>query len=112
MCEVKYHPIKMIGEVGAALAAFAPIRPKHQVVDDQLAAHSEQVAGGRFAFGSIDHLVLLDLDPGEVPPLRTQLIASPGERLLFGKICLPCRDPLSWDTILYCIIELRPDEGE
>src|SRR6516164_269536 len=93
----------MIGEVGAALAAFAPIRPKHEVVDDQLASASEQVAEGRFAFGSIEHVVLLDLDPGEGPPLRTQLIASPGERLLFGKMRLPCRDPfvLGYDLVLH-----------
>ena len=35
--EVDEGAVEMIGKIGAALAAFLPVRPQHEVVDDELA---------------------------------------------------------------------------
>ena len=51
MSEMQCRAVEMIGEVGAARAAFAPIRAEHEVIDDQLAPPIEEIAERLFAFG-------------------------------------------------------------
>src|SRR4249919_3335424 len=70
MREMQCRSVEMIGEVGATRTAIAPIRAEHEVIDDQLAPPIEEIAEGLFAFGSVEDIILLDLDPGERAPLR------------------------------------------
>jgi hypothetical protein len=48
------------------------------VVDDQLAAPVEEIAEGLFALGSVERIILLDLDPGKRAPFGAELITGLG----------------------------------
>jgi hypothetical protein len=43
MVEMLSRSINLIGQKRAARAAFLPIRPEHEVVDDKLGASVEQI---------------------------------------------------------------------
>jgi hypothetical protein len=43
MCKMDHGAVEMIGEKRAAGAALHPARPKHEVIDHQLALAAEQV---------------------------------------------------------------------
>src|SRR4029077_710400 len=54
MRKMQSGAVEMIGEVGAARAAFAPIRAEHEVIDDQLAPPIEQIAKRLFALRGVE----------------------------------------------------------
>jgi hypothetical protein len=74
--------VKVIGQVGAALATFHPSRGEHEMINDQLAAILEKI-GKRFLTGrSIENVFFLDLNPWQLPPMVAHLIAQPRQLLL------------------------------
>src|SRR6476620_5571296 len=95
--------VEMIGEKGAARAAFAPIRTEHEVIDDQLAASVEEIAENLLPRRRVEDIVLFEFDPGQCAPLSAELIAGLGERLLVCEMRLPRRDPFvaGYDLVLH-----------
>jgi hypothetical protein len=63
-------------------------------VHDQLAATLEEVEEGRFAFGPVEDVRLLDGQPGHAPALGGQRVTGAGVRLLFYEQVLACGLPL------------------
>ena len=55
------------------------------MIDDQLAATLEQIGKGLPAVRRVEDIFLLDLDPGQCPPLGAQLVAPVREFLLLGE---------------------------
>ena len=53
----------MVGHERTTRAALLPIRPEHEVVNDQLAASVEKVGERFFAGGRVKDVVLLDFHP-------------------------------------------------
>jgi len=94
---------RMIGKIGTARAAFAPIGAEHEMIDDQLAAAGEEIAESLLSRRRIEYVILLDLDPGECAPFGAKLVAGLGQRLLLGKMRLPRREPLvlGYDFVLH-----------
>src|SRR2546426_6668407 len=94
MCEVHEGAVDMIGQERAAPAALLPPRTEHEMIDDQLAASLEEVSERLLALRPVEHIRFFDLDPGQVAPLGTQLIAQPGEFLLLDQELLARGEPL------------------
>ena len=78
MVEMHQRAVEVIGEEGAAGASRLPIRPEHEMIDDELAAVAEEIGEAFAPFGRIETVVLVNLDPGQRPALRIQAIARPG----------------------------------
>ena len=72
------------------------------MINDQLSASVEQVGERFFAVWSVEHVVLLDLDPGQLATLGTQLIAQPGEFFFLLKCRFRAAIHSSCDTIRLC----------
>ena len=103
MNEMERRAVEMIGKIGAARAAFAPIGAEHEVIDDQLATAGEEIAERLLSRRRVEHVILLDLDPGQGTPLGAELVAGLGQRLLFDEMRLPRREPLvpGYDFVLH-----------
>ena len=52
--QVRQHAVEMVGQERAALAAFRPARPEHEVVDEELAAPMEEICKRADAVGEHD----------------------------------------------------------
>ena len=61
--------VEVIGKQRAALAAFFPVGTEHEMVDDQLAFAAEQVGQSLFAVWAVEHIIFLDLFPGQLATL-------------------------------------------
>src|ERR1700674_3698152 len=72
----------VVGAERAADATLLPTRAEHEMIDDQLATPVEQVGERVPAVKSVEDIFLLDLDPGQRPPLGAQLVAPASEFLL------------------------------
>ena len=70
--------VEMIGEERAARAAFLPAGTEHEVIDEQLAAAAEQVGERLLAAGPVEHVALVDLNPGQFAALPAELVAARG----------------------------------
>src|SRR5690348_12010633 len=79
---------------GTDRTAGRPTRPEHEVVDKQLGAAVEKVREGLRAVLSLESVVLLDRDPGQLAPLPGELVAAPGELFLLLQQLLALRLPL------------------
>src|SRR5262245_32662877 len=75
-------PVHVIGEIGAAWTSLLPLRTEHEVIDDKLTAPIEQAGEAHVTVRTIEHIILLDLDPGQVAPRRRQRVAHMREGLL------------------------------
>ena len=84
----------LVGAGRAARAPVLPLRIEHEVVDDQLPATLEHVEQTHGAVRAVEHVVLLDLDHGEVAALGVERVALLGHVLLFGEQCGPSGEPL------------------
>src|SRR5436305_2045557 len=82
------------GAGGGAGAAGCPARVEHGVVDDQLGAVLEQVDESDRAVRTVEGVVLLDLDHGQVTALHVEGVALPGQVLLLGEQVEARRQPL------------------
>src|SRR5215831_4385428 len=87
------HALKTVGPERAALAAFVPRRREHEMLHDELTAALEQIAEMLLALDAVEHIVLVDLDPGEFAPRLAQGIASAGQFLFPRHQRLPGFDP-------------------
>jgi hypothetical protein len=76
---------EVIHYVGAALAAFPPTRPEHEVVDDELAAVLEQIRQGYLAGRRLEDVRFVHLHPRQRPAARCQALAELGEFFIFAQ---------------------------
>ncbi|MCY1452879.1 hypothetical protein D9M71_698360 [compost metagenome] len=58
-------PVDVVGQERATGAAFVPAVGEHEVVNDQLAAATEQVGEFQFSVESLEVVVLVDFYPGQ-----------------------------------------------
>jgi hypothetical protein len=107
----------MIDFEGAADALPDLARPHHEVLDEELAAATEQVGQGQPALGPFEDVFLLDPDPGQLAALPADLVTLPRVGLLpleerlsllqphfprgdpvfrHGVFLSPCPDPLPY----------------
>src|SRR5437899_539753 len=85
----------VVDQERAARAARVQVPPPHEVIDDQLTAPLEQVQQARLAIGTLEDIVLVDLDHRELAPPGVERVMGPGQRLLVGKQFLAGNQPLS-----------------
>src|SRR5712664_3441681 len=94
MLEMLPRAVDLIREQRAAGASLLPIGTEHEVIDDELTASVEQVAERHLAVDTFEDVVLLDLDPGQGPPLLRQAVALARPGLLLRQKRAPRFDPL------------------
>src|SRR5713226_10266028 len=94
MLEVDQDAVHVIGTKRAADAAFLPVGPKHEMLDDQLAASGEQIGEGLLARRRVEDIVLFDLHPRQRATLGVQSVALPGELLFLAQEVGTRRQPL------------------
>jgi hypothetical protein len=94
MLKVITDPVEIIGPEGTTRTTFGPIRPEHEVIDDQLAAITKQIRQSFLARYGVENIGLFYPDPGECTPLLCQSVAHPREFLLLGQMCLTLGQPL------------------
>ena len=66
----------------------------HEVLEEKLAAATEQLRQGHLAFRPVKNIGLLDLDPGQRPLFVRQPVAPPCQLFLLGEQRSPRLDPL------------------
>lgn len=81
---------------GTSTTANLILRPKHEVVNDQLLATIEEVCKSDGAVGTSEGVLLVDFDHGEVLELRVQLIIGAHSGLFFDKEGFAGCDPFGW----------------
>ncbi len=67
---------------------------RHEVVDEELRAPSEEVCQGGAPFIGLESVRLVDLDPRQLLTLPRQLVAAPRQLLLLLEQSEPGRKPL------------------
>jgi hypothetical protein len=77
-------------------STYLILRPKHEVVNDQLLATIEEVCKSDGAVGTSEGVLLVDFDHGEVLELRVQLIIGAHSGLFFDKEGFAGCDPFGW----------------
>src|SRR5205807_10184011 len=85
---------QLVGAGGAARAAVLPLRVEHEVVDDQLRTVLEHVDEADRTVRTVEDVVLLDLNHGQVAPLGVERIPPPGQVLLLCEQLLTGGQPL------------------
>ena len=55
------------------------------MIDEELAVIAEEIGERLFAFGRIEDIGLVELDPRELVPFGAQLVAGSGEDLLLSE---------------------------
>src|ERR1700674_2898042 len=75
-----------VGPEGAALARLLPVGAEHEVIDNELAPPTEEIAEREiFALRPVEAVILVDREPWHLTPLGAELIAQLGEVLFFGE---------------------------
>src|SRR5215813_13797937 len=85
MFQMRRDAIEAVCPERAVLAAFVPVRPVHEVIDQQLAAALEQLRKGLAAVRPVEDVLFLHLHPRQCAALLAQSVALPGKLLLFGQ---------------------------
>ncbi len=85
MLEMLQRADRVVQLERAADAAFRPVGTEHEVLDDKLAASVEQIGERLRAVGSVEHVVLFDLDPRQRAAFRAELVAQAGEFLFLAQ---------------------------
>ena len=93
MGEVHTDAIEVVGPERAARTTFGPLRPEHEVVDEQLAAPLEQLGQRTGSVFGVEPVVLVDAHPGEGSPLAAQFVAPARELLLRLEKVQPRTEP-------------------
>src|SRR5437763_12681185 len=83
----------LVDSRGAAGATVFPARVEHEVVDDQLPSALEHVEEAGRARRPFEHVIGVDLDHREVPPIDVERVARSRERLLLDEKVLARRQP-------------------
>src|SRR3954465_1163474 len=85
----------LICKPGAARAADVLVVEPHEVVDDELAPALEQVGEAELrAARAVEHVVLVDLDHRQPPPVGVERVALAREALLLLEQLLAGGEPL------------------
>ena len=77
----------------AARATVVPLRVEHEVVDDQLRTPVEHVDEADLPVRAVEHVVLLDLDHGQLASLDVERVACLGHGLFLGQELLAGGQP-------------------
>lgn len=85
--------VKMIGHEGATRAAFLPFRPKHEMVNEQLAATGKKIVQRNCAARGVKDIVFADLLPGQIPPFGSEQILETDDFLFLGQQRLAGGEP-------------------
>src|SRR4030095_3577326 len=93
MLEMPARAVDMVGAERAADAAFLPVRPEHEMLDHELAAPVEQVGERHLATRPVEYIGLVDLHPGQLAALGTELVALARELFLLRQQRLARGDP-------------------
>jgi hypothetical protein len=83
--EMDQRALHLVATERTANTALLPLRPEHEVLDDELAAAGEQVGERLLAIGPVEHIALVNLDPGQLAALARQLVMCPKMRFLLGE---------------------------
>src|SRR5262245_26542044 len=96
--------VEVIGYERAARAAFMPIRPEHEMVNDQLTAARKEVSQRDPAVRGIENIFFVNSLPGQLPPLGGQLVVEPSELFFLHQ-----KGPASFDPfrIRYDVVALQ-----
>jgi hypothetical protein len=97
----------------AALASTLSVRAKHEVVHDQLVFVTEQVPEGDRSVGSVELVVLVDVDHGELANLGGEGVLGAGKLLFLVEESLTGGEPLlSGYNLLLLVNERDVSWGE
>src|SRR5262249_29888823 len=94
------NPVEVIGPERTTTAGPFPVRPKHEMIDHQLASALEQLGQGPLPLRPFKNIILFYFDPGQFPALPTQLISETSklfllEQKLFSRLePFVCRNDL------------------
>src|SRR6476469_9373090 len=87
------YPFEAIGPERAALAGLVPVRREHDVLHHELVASLEQVAERHLSIGSVEQIILVDLDPWQCTALLGQALPRLGVFLFMRKVSLAGGNP-------------------
>src|SRR5436190_2187429 len=96
MRQMPIGAVKVIGQIGAALATFFRARTEHEMIDNQLATTLEQIGQSLFSLSSLKEVLFLHFHHRELAPRRTECVALAGELLFPGQQILSSNQPLSF----------------
>ena len=94
MRQMQVRALQMIGEVAAAVAAGLGTGRQHEMIDEELAVAAEQISEGHASVRSLERVVVVDPDPGQLPPLVAQGVELVGHGALPGEQGLAGGEPL------------------
>src|ERR1051326_6149827 len=83
----------VVGKERTTRTAFVPIRPEHEVVNDQLAAAVEQFGQAFLTFWRLEDVIFVDLHPREFASLGGESVSGVSSRFFFGEQLFACREP-------------------
>jgi len=91
--QVLVGAVDVVGQEGAALAAFGPAGAEHEVVDDQLAATAEQVGEAEFAVGALEAVGFFYFYPGQGAAFGAEFVSFAGEGFFMGQMLTAGGEP-------------------
>src|SRR5204862_5327172 len=71
-----------VGDRRARRAASSVVRPEHVVIDEKLRTSSKEVCQRGFPVLGLESVLLVDPDPGQLPPLPRQVVTAASVLLL------------------------------
>src|SRR5205814_7843609 len=80
--KVNGKTIEAVGDRRARRAASSVVRPEHVVIDEKLRTSSKEVCQRGFPVLGLESVLLVDPDPGQLPPLPRQVVTAASVLLL------------------------------
>src|SRR2546430_17291288 len=96
MRQMPVSPVKMIGQIRAALATLLPAPAEHEMINHQLTATLEQVGQRFLTIRPFADIFLFDLDHLQLAPRRAKRIPLTRQLLFSRQSILPSDQPLSF----------------
>ncbi len=95
--------VDMVAHERASIADVVRSRRQHEVVDDELAVAVEEVGERLRPVGPVEHVALLDLDPGQGLPFGPEPVEIARDLLLPRQMRSPSREPFlsGHDAVLH-----------
>src|ERR1700756_2220305 len=94
MPQMLIRTIDVICGKRASMASLLPLRPKHEVVDNKLAASGKEICQRYLSAFAFEDILLLHLLPGQLAQLLGHRFARMGELFLFRQKFPTCLHPL------------------
>src|SRR5205823_9274288 len=91
--QVNCNPVEAVRDRRAGRTPRRVLGPKHEMIDKNLRASSEEISQRRFSFVGLEAVLLVDPHPGQLLPFSRQLIAPPSKILLGLEQFYPDRNP-------------------